>query len=148
MAGEYRNGARLIDYRLPWGDEAEQHVQLVELLRRLPSEKIMVNDEAPAYRDADRLAWLLAQAEYLDEGSIRSLVLTQRPWSLPEELRANMLVKIWVGPLTSQSRNFFQIENMQAAVPMVDEATGPYRLNVTDGGEYQHTNPPVPAEYA
>lgn len=59
-----------------------------------------------------------------------------------------MPVKIWVSPLTSEGRKFFQVENVQAVVSDVEAATGAYRWNVTDGGEYQHTNDPVPAEYA
>lgn len=59
-----------------------------------------------------------------------------------------MPVKIWFGPLTSEGRKFFQVENVQAAVPEVEAATGPFRWNVTDGSEHQHTNEPVPEEYA
>lgn len=148
FASAYREGERIFDYQLAWGNEVEAHEELIETLRELPGEKIVVHDEAQRYRDSRMLDWSLSQGGNLDEGSIRSLVITQRPWNLSETLRANMPVKIWVGPLTSEGRNYFQSENMHDAIPKIQEATGPFRWNVTDGGEYQHTNEPVPERYA
>jgi hypothetical protein len=148
LAESYRAGNRRFDYRLSHDRAEEEHTEVVEMFRELPGKGIIVHDEAQMYRDATSLNWCLSQGGNLDDGSIRSLVLTQRPWNLPEEHRANMPVKIWVGPVTSEGRKFFEVEHMQAAVSEVEAETGPYHWAVTDGGEYQHTNPPVPEEYA
>lgn len=148
LAQSYKHGKRLFDYRLDHDDAEGDHQRLVEMLRGLPGEKILVHDEAQMYRDAESLNWCLSQGGNLDSGSIRSLVLTQRPWNLPEEHRANMPVKIWVGPVTSEGRKFFEVEHMRGAISEVEEDIAPYHWAVTDGGEYQHTNPPVPEDYA
>jgi hypothetical protein len=152
LAEAYRSGTRLFNYCPPvsvtdQGALEEQHGEIVETLRQLPGEKIVVHDEAQSY-PGPALNWCLAQGGNLDEGSMRSLLLTQRPWNMPEELLANMPVKIWVGPVTSEGRRFFKTWEMGGAIAQVEEDTGPYHWAVTDGGEYQHTNPPVPEEYA
>ncbi len=79
---------------------------------------------------------------------IRSLVITQRPWNMPEKERANMPLKIWVGPFGNEAEHFFDAERMDRAAKQVKEATGPYHWSVTDGGDYVETNSPVPEEYA
>jgi len=153
FASAYRSGARIIQYRPTHGDEAAEHADLVELLRQLPGKKIVVHDEAQDYKTADSLAWCLSRAGNLDNAdtptdSIRSLVVTQRPWNLSEELRANMPLKVWVGPFGQEARNYFQSENMRDAADAVRDATAPYRWSVTDAGDYVETNAPVPEEYA
>lgn len=150
MAEAYQSGKRRFDVRFT-GEEA--HGRLMRMLRRLPGDKIVVHDEAQSYRSAESLDWALSQAGNLahsDEptGDIRSLVVTQRPWNLPEQQRANMPLKIWVGPFGSEAKRFFQSEAMGEAADKVETATGPYRWSVTDGGDYIRTHAPVPAEYA
>lgn len=151
LAEAYRAGKRLFDYRP--GDAEDSHRGLVATLRNLPGAKIVVSDEAQSYRDSDSLNWLLSQGGNMANsaeptGDIRSLVVTQRPWNLPEELRANMPLKIWVGPYGNEASHFFQAEQMGAAGAMVEAATGPFRWSVTDGGDYVRTHKPVPEEYA
>ena len=153
FAQAYRSGARLIDYYPGDGGSEESHGALVETLKRLPGDKIVVHDEAQAYKDAESLSWCLAQGGNMAQGSlptgdIRSLTVTQRPWNLPEEHRANMPLKIWVGPFGNEAEHFFSAERMQGAAEKVKERTGPYRWSVTDGGDYVTTHEPVPEEFA
>lgn len=152
LASAYRDGYRLIDY-YPRGDQADEHANVVATLRNLPGSKILVHDEAQGYKVSDSLSWSLAQGGNMEQsaettGDMRSLVVTQRPWNLPEEQRANMPLKVWVGPFGNEAEHFFSAERMQAAGQKVAEATGAYRWSVTDAGEYVETNEPVPEEYA
>jgi hypothetical protein len=151
LAQSYRSGARLFNYcpEVSLRDDdalAEQHVDVIEFLDQIPGEKIVVHDEAQSYQSG-AVGWCLSQGGNLDSESITSLVLTQRPWNLPEEWRANMPVKIWVGPVTSEGRKFFKVEEMRDAIAEVERKTRPYHWAVTDGGEFQHVNSPVSEEY-
>lgn len=153
LAQSYRSGKRLFNYNPPAepGDKAnlaDEWDRVIETLRQLPGEWIVVADEAQDYKDSAYLDWVLSQGGNLDEGAFTALVISQRLWNLPEHMRGNMPVKIWVGPLTSEGEKFFRHEGMKSEIPKIEENTGPYRWNVTDAGEYQHTNPPVPEEYA
>lgn len=66
----------------------------------------MVHDERHEYHKV--AGWYFSQGGNPDKSetettdSIRSLGLTQLAWNLPEELRANMPVKIWVGHLGNE----------------------------------------------
>ena len=152
FAEAFRAGKRRIQYRPAYETLETEHVRLREFLRQLPGTKLVVHDEAHEYDDV--LGWWLSQAGNLGNsetettGSIRSLCVTQRPWNLPEELRANMPVKVWVGPLGNEGRRFLQSEQMETAAVEIGANTGQYRWSVTDAGEYVHTNPPVPEKYA
>jgi len=153
LAERYRAGDRLFDFRPPSTYGAEEHTPVVETLRQLPGSKIIAHDEAQAYKDSEGLSWSLAQGGNMDNSaeptdSIRSLVVTQRPWNLSEELRANAPIKIWVGPATSEGARFFRSERMGSAWSEVEESTGPYRWSITDAGEFVTTAEPVPEEYA
>lgn len=153
LARAYRDGARLFNYnpRVRPGETdglASEFSDVAEVLRQLPGDWIVVADEAQDYRESAYLDWILSQGGNLEGGGFTALVLTQRPWNLSEELRGNMPVKIWVGPVTTEGRKFFQVENMSNVVEQVERETGPYHWAVTDGGDYQHVNPPVPEEYA
>lgn len=151
LADAYAEGVRLFDYR-PQGDRAEEHAALMQLLLVLPGKKIVVHDEAQSYRGDslhDALAeWGNMEGADLPTDDIRSLVLTQRPWNLPEEYRLNLPVKVWVGPFGSEAETFFDSEKMQAAAARTKEETGPYRWTITDAGDYVDTMDPVPAAYA
>lgn len=143
LAESYRAGHRLFNF------QSDNVDPLIQFLRQIPGEKIIVLDEAQSYADSEQMNWVLSQGGNLDSGSIRALVLTQRPWNLSEELRANLPVKIWCGPVTPEGVNFFQSEHMASVIPEVERnMTAPYQWAVTDAGEYQHTNPAVPAAYA
>lgn len=146
----YRQGSRLFDFR-PRDHSA--HEKLIETLKLLPGRKIVVHDEAQMYRDLPSLNDSLAAYGNMAESrlptdDIRSLVVTQRPWNLSEELRANLPIKIWVGPFGNEAEHFFNAEQMGPAKDAVRDATGPYRWNVTDAGDYVETNPPIPEKYA
>lgn len=150
MAESYRSGNRLFDVRM---SSVEQHERLTRFLRELPGEKIVAHDEAQSYRDSEGLNWLLSQGGNMANsseptGNIRSLVVTQRPWNLSEELRANMPLKVWVGPFGTEARRFFETERMHSAAELTEKATAAYHWTVTDGGDYVSTNAPVPEEYA
>ena len=146
LAESYREGYRLFDWQ---GAVDEESVDaIVQFFAELSGETVIVFDEAQSYRDADGLDWVLSQGGNLDSGSFTALVLTQRPWNLSEELRANLPVKIWVGPVTSEGRKFFEVEHMKRVGQQLKDEMEPYHWAVTDGGEYQHVNPPVPGEYA
>jgi hypothetical protein len=154
LAQSYRAGNRLFAYHpRATGDDLEaEHDRVVATLRQLPGRKIMVHDEAQSFADGS-LRWCLSQggnmsnsAEETDD--IRSLVVTQRPWNLSETLRANMPLKIWVGPFGNEARKFFQSEQMSGAAAKVESNTGPYRWSVTDGGDYITTHAPVPEDFA
>lgn len=156
LAQSYRAGYRLFDYypRSTEKDDLEQeHERLIQMLRELPGGKIVVHDEAQSYQDSSGLNWCLSQGGNMSNSSeptddVRSLVVTQRPWNLGEELRANMPLKIWVGPFGNEARRFFQGEQMEAAGKKVAELTAPYHWSVTDGGDYVTTHQPVPEKYA
>lgn len=152
LAEAYRDGARLLDYHVT-GDRQAAHAELVEFLRGLPGGKIAVHDEAQSLVGGGSLDTCLAELGNMDSSkeptdSIRSLVLTQRPWNLPEEHRANMPLKIWVGPFGNEASHFFNVEQMGNAAAEVREETGPYRWSVTDAGDYVETNRPVDKSYA
>ena len=151
LAEAYQAGKRLFDFRPR--DSEDSHSDLVAFLRQLPGSKIVVSDEAQAYRGADSLDWLLSQGGNMEQsaeptGDIRSLVVTQRPWNLGEQLRANMPLKVWVGPFGSEARSFFETEKMADAADAVESNTGAYRWSVTDAGDYVRTHKPVPEDYA
>lgn len=142
FAESYRAGNRLFDFRT---DNADG---VVKMMKQLPGRKIVVFDEAQSYADSDEVGWVLSQGGNLDSGSFTALTVTQRPWNLSEEWRANMPVKVWCGPVTPEGERFFRSESMGPAIEKVKEDMAPYHWAVTDGGEYQHTNAPVPKEYA
>jgi hypothetical protein len=142
LAESWRSGNRLFNFH---GDAPDG---VVGTLRNLPGEKVVVFDEAQQYRDSEQLDWVLSQGGNLDSGSIRGLVVTQRPWNLSEELRANMPLKVWVGPVTPEARKFFQVEQMEGEIEKVRDEMEPYHWAVTDAGTFQHVNPPVPEDYA
>lgn len=151
LAEGYQSGQRLFHFRP--SDAERDHSRVMQWLRQLPGKKIVVHDEAQSYKDAESLDWYLSQGGNLEGGSeptgdIRSLVVTQRPWNLPEELRANMPLKIWVGPTGSEFRSYMDAERMKRAGERIAEHTGPHKWSVTDAGDYVHTNPPVPEGYA
>lgn len=142
IAESYRAGHRLFNVHT---DTPEPYI---EWMKQMPGEKVAVFDEAQQYADNDVFQWVLNQGGNLDEGSIRALVVTQRPWNMPEPVRLNMPVKIWVGPMTPEGRKFFQAEQMPELADDLDGEIQPYHWAVTDAGELQHVNPPVPAKYA
>lgn len=142
FAQSYRSGTRVFDY------QSKDPDAIVETVRQIGDEAVIVFDEAQMYRDSDALNETLAMYGNLDEGSIRGLVVTQRPWNLSEELRANCPVKIWVGPITNEGHNFFQSEQMAAVANELDGQMDPYHWAVTDAGELQTVNSPVPESYA
>ncbi|PSP81424.1 hypothetical protein BRC81_00225 [Halobacteriales archaeon QS_1_68_20] len=151
LAEGYRSGQRLFHYKP--SDPAGDHEDVKEWLRNLPGNKIVVHDEAQAYKDAESLSWFLSQGGNLAHGNertgdIRSLVVTQRPWNIHEELRSNMPLKVWVGPTGSEFRSYMDAERMKRAGEQIAENTGAHKWSVTDAGDYVHTNPPVPEEYA
>jgi len=143
---------RVIQYVPDYNSIEHEHERLTAFLRQLTGGKIVVHDEAHEY--ADSLGWYLSQAGNLDNSesettdSIRSLAVTQRAWNLPDSHRANLPLKIWVGPMGSEGRRFFQSEQMKRAGELVQEHTGQYRWSVTDAGDYVETNGPVPEKYA
>jgi hypothetical protein len=146
LAESYRAGHRLFSWEGAADADAVDHV--VGFFRHLSGETIVVFDEAQSYRDSDGLNWVLSQGGNLDSGSFTALVLTQRPWNLSEELRGNLPVKIWVGPITSEGRKFFEVEHMKRVASQLAGEMEPYSWAVTDGGDFQHVNPPVPEAYA
>lgn len=153
LARHYREGARLFDFRPDSNYGADEHKPLIDMLRELPGSKIVVHDEAQGYSDSDGLAWCLSQGGNLGSSeatsdSIRSMLVTQRPWNLPERMRAEAPLKIWVGPATSEGERFFSVENMKPAYERVKDNSGKYRWSVTNAGEFVETNQPVPEEYA
>lgn len=156
LAESYRAGYRLFDYypQASGDDLEDEHSRLVEMLRQLGGKKILVHDEAQSYAATDNsLEWCLSQGGNMSNSSeatddIRSLVVTQRAWNLPEILRANLPLKVWVGPMGNEARKFFKSEQMTRAAEKVEQHTGQYRWSVTDGGDYVTTHDPVPEEYA
>jgi len=152
LAQSYRAGYRLFDFR-PKGDVEAIHEDVIETLEHLPGSKIVAHDEAQSYQGSPKLNRALAQLGNMSNAStptddMRSLVVTQRPWNLGENLRANMPLKVWVGPFGNEAEHFFDAERMSAAGEKVRSNTGAYRWSVTDGGEFVETNPPVSEDYA
>jgi hypothetical protein len=142
LAESYRAGNRVFDVRDTQPDK------WVNFLLSLGRDAVVVFDEAQTYGDAEGLNDTLAMYGNRDDGSIRGLVITQRPWNLSEELRANMPVKVWVGPITNEGRRFFETEQMGTVADRLEGAMKPYHWAVTDAGELQEVNEPVPEGYA
>jgi len=141
LAQSWRSGYRQFDVR------TDTPGPYIEVFREMGVSCIWAFDEAQMYRDSEQLNWVLSQGGNLDSGSQRALVLTQRPWNLSEELRANLPVKIWVGPVTPEGVTYFENEKMGSEIQKVKQDMKPYHWAVTDAGEYQHVNPPVPESY-
>lgn len=156
LAESYRSGNRLFDYDPQIGlgaDDADdrladEHRRVMQFLDELGDEAIVGHDEAHRYAHGRGFDWALNEAGNLDKGSITSLAASQLPWSLSEQQRGNLPVKIWVGPLTSEGERFFNTENMAEAKERIKDSMDSYEWAVTDGGEFQHINPPVPEVYA
>jgi len=152
FAKAFDAGARVIQFCPDYRSLEHDHTRLTAMLRQVSGSKIVVHDEAHEYGDS--LSWYLSQAGNLDNsrsettGSIRSLCVTQRPWNLGENLRANLPLKVWVGPMGSEGRRFFESEQMRQAAEQVEANTGQYRWSVTDAGDFVETNEPVPKKWA
>jgi len=156
LAQSYRAGYRLFDYYARATEKdalEEEHDRLIQMLRQMGGSKIVAHDEAQSYKGSPGLNWCLSQGGNMANSSeptddIRSLTVTQRPWNLGETLRANMPLKIWVGPFGNEAENFFDSEQMTDAKQKVRAATAPYHWSVTDGGDYVTTHEPVPVRFA
>lgn len=154
LAESYRAGYRMFAYYPNYDDLDAEHARVIEMLRQLPGSKIVVHDEAQEYATEDSaLNWCLSQGGNMANSrettdDIRSLVVTQRPWNLGETYRANMPLKVWVGPFGNEASKFFQVEQMKTAGRQVANRTAPYHWSVTDGGDYVTTHEPVPEDYA
>lgn len=153
FAKAYRAGARKIDFQ-PKSDYGDvEHEAVVQLLRRLPGRKQMFHDEAKFYADSDGLRWALSQGGNLDSGSIRSFVLTQHPWDLPEEFTNLVSWTVFVGKPTKESERYFQAMKLSHAAERLRELSdsgqfGAYHWAVFTGGELDDVYAPVDAAYA
>jgi len=142
FAESYKAGNRLFNVR------AESPDEWIETLLHLEDDAVVVFDEAQSYGGSEALQDTLAMYGNRDGATIRGIVVTQRPWNLSEELRANMPVKVWVGPITNEGESFFDTEKMQTIGQELKGEMEPYQWAVTDAGELQEVNAPVPEEYA
>lgn len=144
-------GARCFDFRLDRSRAEDHHAELVAILLKLPGKKVIGHDEAHNYAGGKSFEDCLAEYGNLDQGSMKSLVVTQRPWNLGEDHLGNLPVKIWVGPITGEGRRFFKSWEMAHVMDQLDDhpdAGRPYWWIVTDASELQEVNPPVAAEFA
>lgn len=138
----YRDGER--QFVWPDGDRVDDVVRVVD---ELPGDAVMVFDEAWSYRETDGLIDVVRNLGNQAE-PITGIVVSQRAWDLPDAVRNSTPVKVWVGPLTTEGRQYFTASGMQSVADALDGRMDPYHWAVTDGGELQAIHEPVPERYA
>ena len=152
LVSEYRDGTRMFDY-VPSSDSVTEHTNIVETLRQVPGDKILIHDECHEVAKSDMLDWSYRQGGNVGNGSrfgtgdIRSIGITQHPWDLPESVSNNSPLIVWVGPKTQQSKRYFQTMQIQGAYEQIGEVP-PYHWSVIDAGEFVETNAAVPEEFS
>lgn len=146
------DGRQLFDYRPTRVGTA--HARLIRFLRSIQGGKVVVHDEVVQYAESEMLEWVLRQGGNISNSdryrsdNIMSIVTTQHPWDIPENLANNIPLVVWVGPTTKESDRYFNALGVSSAYDDVAQNTGPHKWSVVDGGEYITTHEPVPASYA
>lgn len=145
MATYMRKGENQFHIAPRWEDRDAAHEGLMAFIEEhLDGSVVMAHDEAYAYDG--RLEWATATAG--NEVPAKSLVVTQRAWSVNENIRSNCPVKVWVGPMTDEGERFFQTAGKAWVADEVRERhTEPYMWSVVDGEDIDTYNP-VPKKYA
>jgi len=146
LAEAYRRGKRRLSLDVQAPDAAIGFLE--ELIGREGSSAVAVLDEAWAYAGSQKVNEAVRQLGNLDGGGIRSLVVSQRAWDLPDAVLNSCPVKVWVGPLTSEGKRYFETMGMSEVGDALDGRMGAYQWAVVDGGELQEINDPVPEAYA
>jgi len=152
LVQEYQSGTRMFEY-IPRRDSAAEHAQLVETLRQVPGDKILIHDECHEVSDSEMLDWCYRQGGNVGNGSrfatgdIRSIGVTQHPWDLPESVTNNAPLMVWVGPKTQQSKRYFQSMQISGVYDEIGDVP-PYHWAVIDAGELVEINKAVPEEYS
>ena len=148
MAREYREGTRKFNF-VPASDYGDkEHEAVVKFLRRLPGRKLMVHDEAKFYMDNDGMRWALSQGGNMDDRSIRSFVLAQQPWDLPEEYLNLLTWKVYVGPPTKSMERYLKTMDLAHIIEDVRKVAKPYHWVAVSGGEIMKVYKPVPESYS
>jgi len=142
LAESYRQGERVLSLDVQAPDAA------VAFVEELPGSAVVVFDEAWDYSQSQKLNEAVRQLGNVDGGGIRSLVVSQRAWDLPDAIRNSCPLKVWVGPLTSEGRRYFETMGQGGAADAIEGEMGAHEWAVVDGGELQDINQPVPERYA
>ena len=149
LVGAWQRGQRLFHY-VPTEPEPE-HSNLIQALRNTTGQKIIVHDEAHSVADSDMLDWCVRQGGNVGQrfatGDIRSVVVSQHPWDLPESVGQNVPLMVWVGPKTQQAKRYFDTMGIGSAFAELPDAP-PYHWTVIDAGEIVKTHAAVPEAYA
>lgn len=139
-AQSYRAGYRRFDWR---GNPADG----AQWAEELPGEAVIVWDEAWDYSDSETLHAALRMWGNQPE-STRSLVVSQRPYDLSQDIRNNTTITVWVGPVTNEGEQFFDSMKIPDVSDRLKGEMKPYHWAVIDGGELQEVKRPVPEAYA
>jgi len=149
LAEVWGRGERLIQFT---DGSADGHRGVVEFAARTPGKKLLVHDEAHRYAENGALRWALREGgnpgRSVESGPIRSLVVSQHPWDLPEALTNNVPIVIVVGPKRPQLRRYFSTMGIPKAYEDLPEDLPPHAWSVIDGGVYLESNRPVPSKWA
>ncbi len=148
LAGAYQNGCRTLDFQPPSDYGAEEHEYVVQWFRRIPGRKQMIHDEVSFYNDSEGLNWCLAQGGNLDNGSIRSIVLTQYPWDLTERHLNLLIWRVYVGEPTKSTERFLQAMQLQDLAGEIRKRAAPYHWIAITGDKITNVYEPVPESYA
>ena len=140
MAQSYHSGTR----RFTWPRESGV-TELVEFVDALSGSSAIVFDEAWMYDGSEGMENCIRNLGN-QEDPVRGIVVSQRPYDLPESIRNSCPVKCWVGPITTEGEQYFRSGGM-GHIPDGHDLD-PFHWIVTDGGEVVDVNPPVPEEYA
>lgn len=148
LAEAFGNGARLIHFKPQSTDGVSEHRALRGFVKRVYERtglsSVVVHDEARFYAKKGALDYFVSRGS---DVNCRSLVLTQHPWDVPEDIVNNLHVLVWVGPLSEQSERWFKSMGMSDQLQTVKEHTAAYHWSMFLGGTYVATMEPVPEEY-
>lgn len=156
LAKSYQAGHRIFDFRPKSITGEKEHQAVVDLMFRLPGEKIMVHDEADDY-----MGQSLHRAVKRGSGAdMKNLVLLQRAWDAHEGVRTQAPLTVYVGPYADGYDRFFSSELGGSAYEAADGTPvtprehiqrnhEPYEWSVFDAdGSLIDYNGPVDERYA
>lgn len=151
IASAYNRGERLINF-IPTEPIPPKHERVIDLMRKVSGSKILIHDEGHLFSESQPLNWCFRQGGNVGEkyrtGNIRSIVITQHPYDMPQSLRNNTPLTVWIGPKTPEAKRYFQTLQIEGAYEDIPADLEPYHWCVIDGGELIDINKPVPESYA
>lgn len=157
MANRMADGVRHFDFVPPTQDWETPHERLRHFVAELPTEmsKMVVHDETPEYEQGGdgSLGWFVkvaGQEDGLHAANCKSLVLAQDPVDTGKSTRKQTDTHVWVGPTSSDYRQYFANQGYSNHYQHIVDEHDPYEWTVMQGprdGD-RTTYEPVPEEYA